>query len=175
MRLVELIQFIFFIVIDWVLIKFHTSFNPEKQNRKYIVLPRGIAKYFINQKSSYVKYVKVKDRQKLSIPCFIGYIACILTVITAIIMYILPVYPCKPLLVPFSRRRGITVYTYNSKIPYLLSFLILAVQINIILIDLTIKLFKAKEKTVSFWLKFGCIAITLGFVAVTIYFIYALF
>lgn len=175
MKLPELTNFIFFIIIDWVLIRFHTEFNPEKQNKKYIILPRSIAKYFIQQKSSRVKYVKVKDRQKLSIPCFIGYIACIITVITAILMYILPDYPCKPLMVPYSRRHTLTVYTYNSKVPYILSFLIFTILIDIILINSTIKLFKVKDKPVSFWIKIGCIALTSGFVAVTLNFIFELF
>jgi len=175
MRLVELIFFSIFIMISWVLIKSKTDFNPEEKDKKYIILPRSIAKYFVNQKSSYVKYVKVKDRQKLSIPCFIGYLACIITVLTAIVMYFLPLYPCSPIKLPLSRRRTITISSYNAKIPYIMSLLIFFTQIDIVFVKLAVQIFKVESQEAKLWMKILIVVMCILFTAFILYLVYAIF
>lgn len=115
------------------------------------------------------------DRIKLNIPCFVSYIVLILIVIISIILFSCPEMPCEPVRLPFSRHGGITIDTYNMKVPYILAFLMLFTQFDITFISLLIKLFKANNETETKGSKIGGIILTLGFLFVTGYLIYALF
>lgn len=175
MNIFAILMFMLVIFMNWMLIYSKTSFNP-KDNRKYInIKNRSLAKLLIQQKSEYVKYNKVSDRIKLNIPCFVSYIVLILIVIISIILFSCPEMPCEPVRLPFSRHGGITIDTYNMKVPYILAFLMLFVQFDITFISLLIKLFKANNETETKGSKIGWIILTLGFLFVTGYLIYALF
>lgn len=85
MDFIALVMYLIIMAINWVLIYGKTEFNPN-DNRKYIIIKnRTLANLLMQKKSSYVKYVKVKDRQKLNIPCFIFYIAYILVLLATVV------------------------------------------------------------------------------------------
>ena len=84
MNIFVLIMYLLVLAINWTLIHSKTEYNPNI-NRKYILIKnRRLAEILINKKSSYVKYVKVKDRQKLNIPCFVLYLAFALIVLVTV-------------------------------------------------------------------------------------------
>ena len=159
--------------INWVLIYSKTEFNPNDTNRKYIFIKnRTLASVLINKKSSHVKYVKVKDRQKLNIPCFVFYIFFALILLITIIFCVLPEIPCKPISLPFGRRNSIILDTYNAKVPYILSFLLFCVQLDFMFVPGSIKLLKIKNEKIGS--KIGIGIFTLGFLLFTGYLMYAL-
>ncbi len=172
----EIFVFILYLTImsiNWVLIYSKTEFNPNDANKKYITIKNcSLSKLLIQQKSSYIKYVKVNDRQKLNIPCFIFYIFFALVMLTTIIFCILPEMPCKPTSLPFSRRHFITLNTYNAKVPYILSFLLLCAQIDFMFVPGFLKILKIKNQNIG--LKIGVGILTLGFLLFTGYLVYAL-
>ena len=159
--------------INWVLIYSKTEFNPNDTNRKYIIIKnRTLASVLIDEKSSYVKYVKVKDRQKLNIPCFIFYIAFALILIITIVFCVLPEMPCEPTRLPFGRRNSVILDTYNAKVPYTLSFLLFCAQVDFMFVPGSIKIFKMKDQTIGS--KIGIGILTLGFLLFTGYLVYTL-
>ncbi len=175
MDLFALLMFLIIMSINWILIYYKTQFNPNDTNRKYInIKNRSLAKLLIQEKSDYVKYVKVKDRLKLNIPCFIGYVIFAFIIIIAIIMYLIPEMPCEPTRLPFSKFDAIILDTYNEKIPYTLAFIMVLVQIDITLVPANIKLFKIENENATIGWKIGCSILTLFFLLFTVYLIYAL-
>ena len=175
MNLFVLLMFLLMVAINWMLIYSKTQFNPNDTNRKYInIKNRSLAKLLIQQKSDYVKYVKVKDRLKLNIPCFIGYIVLVIIVIIAIIMYLIPEIPCEPTSLPFSRFNSIILDTYNAKIPYTLAFIMAFVQFDIMLVSANIKMFKKEKENTTKSSKIGFSILTSGFLLFTVYLTYAL-
>ena len=160
---------------NWVLIYSKTEFNPNDANKKYITIKnRSLSKLLIQQKSSHVKYVKVKDRLKLNIPCFISYIILALILIIAVVSYFVPEIPCEPTRLPFSRHHSVILDTYNAKIPYALAFIMLCSQLDIVLVSINIKLLKTKNANATKGLKIGGCILTLGFLLFTGYLVYAL-
>ena len=175
MDLFVLQMFLIIMFSNWLLIYSKTQFNPNDTNRKYInIKNRSLAKLLIQQKSDYVEYVKVKDRLKLNIPCFISYIILVVIIIIAIIMYLIPEMPCEQTRLPFSRFNSIIIDTYNAKIPYILAFIMLFVQFDIMLVSANIKMFKTGKENKTKGSKIGFSILTLGFMFVTVYLTYAL-
>ncbi len=173
MEVFVLIMYLIMMAINWVLIYSKTEFNPNDTNRKYIIIKnRTLASVLIDKKSSHVKYVKVEDRQKLNMPCFIFYIAFALILLITILFCVLPEMPCKPIDLPFSRHNSIILDTYNAKVPYILSFLLFCVQLDFMFVPGIIKILKIKNQTIG--LKIGMGILTLGFLLFTGYFVYAL-
>ncbi len=174
MEVFVLIMYLIMMAINWVLIYSKTEFNPNDTNRKYIIIKnRTLASVLIDNKSSYVKYVKVKDRQKLNIPCFVFYIAFALILLITIILCLLPEMPCQPTSLPFSRHNSIVLDTYNAKVPYTLSFLLFCAQVDFMFVPGSIKILKMQDQTIGS--KIGVGILTLGFLLLTGYFAYVLF
>ena len=172
MDLFVLLMFLLMMAINWMLIYSKTQFNPNDTNRKYInIKNHSLAKLLIQQKSD---YVKVKDKLKLNIPCFIGYIILVIIVIIAIIMYLIPEMPCEPTSLPFSRFNSLILDTYNAKIPYTLAFIMVFVQFDIMLVSANIKTFKTEKENTTKGSKIGFSILTSGFLLFTIYLMYAL-
>lgn len=175
MDLNPLLMFLILMAINWMLIYSKTQFNPNDTKGKYInIKNRSLAKLLIKQKSDYVKYVKVKDRWKLNIPCFIGYVIFSFIIIIAIIMYLIPEMSCEPTRLPFSRFNSIIIDTYNAKIPYILAFMMLFVQFDIMLVFANIKLFKTEKDKITKGSKISFSILTLGFLLFTGYLTYVL-
>ncbi len=172
MNIFVLIMYLLVMAINWTLIHSKTEYNPNI-NRKYILIKnRRLAEILINKKSSYVKYVKVKDRQKLNIPCFVLYLAFALIVLVTVIFFLLPKMPCEPISMPFPRHNPIVLDTYNAKIPYVLAFLLFFVQINLYFVPMSIKVFKNKEQGLG--IKIGVAILDLAFLLFSGYLLYAL-
>lgn len=172
MNIFVLIMYFLIMEINWVLIYSKTEFNPNI-SRKYIIIKnRRLAEILIVKKSSYVKYVKVKDRQKLNMPCFILYIAFALVVLVTIVFLFLPKMPCEPISMPFSRHNPIMLDTYNAKVPYVLAFLLLFVQVNLLFVPMSIKIFKNREQGLG--IKIGIAILDLAILLFTGYLLYAL-
>ena len=175
MDLFVLLMFLIIMAMNWMLIYIKTQFNPNDTNRKYInIKNHSLAKLLIKQKSEYVKYVKVKDRLKLNIPCLIGYVIFAFIITIAISMYLIPEIPCEPTRLPFSRHNSIILDTYNAKIPYILAFIMLLAQLDIVLVSANIKLFKPENENATKGSKIGFSILTSGFLLFTGYLIYAL-
>ena len=170
-----LLMFLLIMCINWVLIYAKTEFNPNDTNRKYITIKnRSLAKLLIQQKSHYVTYHKVKDRLKLNIPCLIGYIILTFILIVAGVSYAVPEIPCEPTSLPFGRRHGIILDTYNAKIPYTLACIMMYIQTAIILIPLNIKMFKKRHADITTGFKIGFSIVSVGVLLFTGYLVYAL-
>lgn len=175
MDLFVFLMFLLLMAVNWVLIYSKTQFNPNSTNRKYInIKNRFLAKILIQQKSDYIKYVKVKDRLKLNIPCFIGYIIFAVIFVISIIMYLVPEMPCEPTSLPFGKFNSVILDTYNAKIPYTLALIMIFVQFDIMLLSANIKQLKAKNENTTKAFKIGFSVLTLGFLFVTVYFTYIL-
>ena len=65
------------------------------------------------------KYVKVDDRKKLTVHSLVLYIISTVILVMALIMMFVPEMPCEPFELPISRRGGITIDSWNSKLPIL--------------------------------------------------------
>ena len=70
-------------------------------------------------------------------------------------MYLIPEMPCEPTSLPFSRFNSIIIDTYNAKITYILAFIMLFVQIDIMLVSANIKMFKTEKKKITKGSKIG--------------------
>ena len=134
----------------WCLLYSFSSYNPNKPNAKYITIPnKTLAKILISKRNLWLKYVKVKDRNKLYLPCFLGYIIALLILIISLIMVFLPPIPCDPIIFPTGRRGHFILDTYNEKIPLLLIFLLFVVVFLCVLFSVSFRLFTKKDKSIT--------------------------
>ena len=175
MNFSALLSFLCIMLVNWAFIYSKTEFNPNDINRKYITIKnRSLAKLFIQQRSHYVKYNKVKDRLKLNIPCFVKYVILAFIFIIAVVSYFFPEMHCEPVSLPFSRRHSIILDTYNAKIPYTLAFIMAYIQVAITIIPLNIKMFKKKSEDITTVFKIGFSILSLGVLLLIGYLCYAL-
>ena len=170
-----LIHALLFMGVSWVLIHSYTSFDPNKPTWWYINLKsKPLARLLINPKSHHLKYIKVKDRLKLNIPCLIGYILWFAAAIISVIFIFLPQMPCEPTALPFSRRHQIVLDTYNIKVPYGSALLLFFLIIDAVLISLLLKIFRAKNIELSKKWKISFIALTVFLLLATLYLFFAI-
>ena len=160
--LLKIIWFLLWASICWALLYGFSPYNPNKPNAKYITVNNKIiSKLLIPKRNPFLKYVKVKDRNKLSLKCFVGYIILALIIIASLIMAFLPPIPCEPTILPAGRRSRFIVSTYNEKIPLsLISVFALSILLYV-LIPITFNLFTKKDDSVKMGSKLFMIFIIL--------------
>ncbi len=175
MDLFVLLMFLLIMAINWVLIYSKSPYNPNKPNAKYINIKfKPLRKILILPKHADLKYVKVKDRSKLYLPCFFGYIILTLILIITIIFYFIPEIPCQPIRLPFGKLHSVVLDTLNAKIPYTLAFIMLFLQFDFTLVSINIKIIKAKNKDATTALKIGLSIMVICSLLFIIYLLYAL-
>lgn len=148
--LIKVIWFLGNALLCWFLIYLSAPYNPNKPNAKYITIKnKTIANLLIPKRNPWLKYVKVKDRNKLRLPSLIGYISLTLLLLASLVMFLLPSLPCEPVALPFSRRSQITVATYNEKIPLSLILVFLSFVLLSFIIPAFIHSFSKKAKPID--------------------------
>lgn len=173
-RLFEWMDVVFKIVVfllwagfDWILIRMISPYNPNKPDSAYVMIPnKTLAKFLIEAHNPYLKYVKVKDRQKLWLPAFIAYLLLAAVLLVSFVLVLLPPMPCETVEIPIGRHGGrISVSTYNEKVPLLLVMLFCIVEVLCILIPGTIALFRRKEEKIGGKIGFSLIVLLFLFMA----------
>ena len=145
--IIKITWFMFNAVLSWFLIYLFSPYNPNKPNAKYITLKNKFAaRLLISKRNPWLKYVKVKDRDKLYFPCLIGYICLALTVVFSVIVATLPPMLCTPTTLPYSRRGQFNVSTYNEKIPLSLILILNLIIFICVLGSVFVSLLKKKDE-----------------------------
>ncbi len=172
---VALVTSVIFMGLSWIFIRSFTGFDPNKPDWWYVNLKsKALANLLVDPKSHHLKYVKVKDRLKLNIPCLVGYILWFVALIVSLIFMLLPQMPCKPTVLPFSRRHQIVLDTYNVKVPYGSALLLFFLIIDAVLISLLLKIFRVKNIELSKKWKISFIALTVFLLLATLYLFFAI-
>ena len=128
-------------------------YNPNKPRRKYVVIHNSfLRKITIPPRNPYLKYVKVKDRNKLAVSSLILYLLQVAVLIAFIVLQCIEPIPCEPVLLPTGGRYRPSAFlatTYNQKIPYIATMLILLFQLVSAIIISLIDHKKSKEPPMS--------------------------
>ena len=154
-------------VFDWILIRTVSPYNPNKPDSAYIIIPnKTLAKFLIEARNPWLKYVKVKDRQKLWLPAFIAYLLLAAVLLASLVLVLLPPMPCEPVEIPVGRHGAtISVSTYNEKVPLLLVMLFCIVEFLCVLIPALVILFRTKEEKIGGKIGFFLIVLLFLFMA----------
>ena len=154
-------------VFDWILIRMISPYNPNKPDSAYVIIPnKTLAKLLIEAHNPYLKYVKVKDRQKLWLPAFIAYLLLAAVLFASLVLVLLPPMPCETVEILVGRHGAtISVSTYNEKVPLLLVMLFCIVEFLCILIPCFVLLLRTKKETVRSKIGFALIVLLFLFMA----------
>ena len=154
-------------VFDWILIRMISPYNPNKPDSAYVIIPnKTLAKLLIEAHNPWLKYVKVKDRQKLWLPAFVAYLLLAAVLFASLVLVLLPPMPCETVEIPVGRHGArISVSTYNEKVPLLLVMLFCVVEVLCILIPALVVLFRRKEEKVGGKIGFSLIVLLFLFMA----------
>ena len=155
----EIAKIILFLIMSfgcWVLLFVSSPYDPNKSKAKYVtVRNKTLAKLLIPKRNPWLKYVKVKDRNKVYLPSFVGYICLSLIWGVSLVLFFLPEIPCKPVIIPAGRRRAFTVYTLNEKIPLSSIFILLLIILLYMIIPAFIGFFTKKDEKIRLSTKIG--------------------
>lgn len=166
-NLFKIVFFLFLAVFDWSMIYMMAPYNPKRPDSEFVVIPgRAVAKLLIPKRNPYLKYVKVKDRNKVWLPALIAYVLLTVVLIASLVLVLLPPMPCEAVDIPVGRHGAtVTVATYNEKIPLLSIWLFCIAEFLCILIPCFVLLLRTKKETVRSKIAFALIVLLFLFMA----------
>ena len=165
--LFKIVIFLFLAAFDWSMIYMVAPYNPNRPDSEFVVVPgKAVAKLLIPKRNPYLKYVKVKDRNKVWMPALIAYILLALVLVASLVLVLLPPMPCEAVGIPVGRHGAtVTVTTYNEKIPFIFVWLFCIAECLCILIPCFVGLLRMKKETVRSKIAFALIILLLLFMA----------
>ena len=165
--LFKIVFFLLLAAFNWGMIYMIAPYNPNRPDSEFVVVPgKAIAKFLIPKRNPYLKYVKVKDRNKVWMPALIAYILLALVLVASLVLVLLPPMPCEAVDIPVGRRGAtVTVTTYNEKIPLLSVWLFCIAECLCILIPCFVGLLRMKTETVRSKIGFALIILLFLFMA----------
>ena len=165
--LLKMVFFLLFAAFAWSLIYMIAPYNPNRPDSEFVVIPGKVtAKLLIPKRNPYLRYVKVKDRNKVWLPALIAYVLLAVVLIASLVLVLLPPMPCEAVDIPVGRHGAtVTVTTYNEKIPLLSVWLFLIAEFLCILIPCFVRLLRMKKETVRSKIAFALIILLFLFMA----------